>query len=100
MVESFLTGKLSRFDKQNFIEHVKSCKLCHEELEIYHVIYSVIDELGNEDAKENSNYMVTLEKKLGTVSTSDLLLTSVSAAYGFIAAGLAAIAAGIILLFI
>ena len=66
MVESFLAGKLSGYDRQDFIEHVKNCKTCHEELEIYHVIFSVIEELDNDSGRETSNYMASLEKKLGS----------------------------------
>ena len=65
MVESFLEGRLSGYDRQSFIEHVKECKTCHEELEIYHVIFSVIEELDSDSDKETSNYMETLERKLG-----------------------------------
>ena len=98
MVEPFLEGKLPGSSRQSFIEHVRKCKVCHEELEIYHVIYSVLDELNNEKDQETTNYMQTLEKKLGTASKSDSKLFGVSAAYGFAAAGLAAITAGVLLL--
>jgi len=98
MVESFLEGKLSGSDRQAFVEHVRRCKVCHEELEIYHVIYSVLDELEKDSGKETTNYMVSLEKKLGSASKSDSKLFGIGAAYGFAAAGIAAIAAGILLL--
>jgi hypothetical protein len=98
MVESFLEGRLSGYDRQSFIEHVKECKTCHEELEIYHVIFSVIEELDSDSDKETSNYMETLERKLGSASKADSRMFGLSAAYGFAAAGLAAITAGILLL--
>ena len=98
MVEPFLEGKLSGSQRQSFIEHVKSCKVCHEDLEIYHVIYSVLEELDKDSGRETTNYMASLEKKLGSASKNESRLFSIGAAYGFAAAGLAAIAAGIILL--
>ena len=100
MVESFLEGKLSGSARSDFIEHVKSCKVCHEELEIYHVIYSVLDELNADSEKETSNYMASLEKKLGQNSGSDLRLFGKNAALGFAIAGLASIIAGVLLLII
>lgn len=98
MVEPFLEGKLSGSNRQDFIEHVRHCKVCHEELEIYHVIYSVLDEINTDTGKETNNYMETLERKLGSASKADSRMFGLSAAYGFAAAGLAAITAGILLL--
>ncbi|MBO4922189.1 MAG: hypothetical protein J5372_09775 [Lachnospiraceae bacterium] len=98
MVESFLAGKLSGYDRQDFIEHVKNCKTCHEELEIYHVIFSVIEELDNDSGKETSNYMASLEKKLGSGGKNDTRDKRADAAYGFLIAGVSAIIAGVALL--
>ena len=98
MVEPFLEGKLSGSNRQGFIEHVRRCKVCHEELEIYHVIYSVLDEINTDTGKETTNYMETLERKLGSASKADSRMFGLSAAYGFAAAGLAAITAGVLLL--
>lgn len=98
MVEPFLEGKLSGSSRQSFIEHVRKCKVCREELEIYHVIYSVLDELNNESGKETTNYMESLEVKLGSTSNGDSKLFGIGSAYGFAAAGLAAVTAGILLL--
>ncbi|MCR4624592.1 MAG: hypothetical protein K5795_01320 [Lachnospiraceae bacterium] len=97
MVESFLEGKLSGYDRQSFVDHVKDCKTCHEELEIYHVIFSVINELNDESGRETSNYMETLEKKLGS-NGNDKGDTRYDAAYGFLIAGISAIIAGVALL--
>ena len=98
MVEPFLEGKLTGTSRQGFVEHMRHCKICHEELEIYHVIYSVLDELEKDSGKETTNYMATLEKKLGSGNGSESSIFGIGAAYGFAAVGLAAITAGIILL--
>ena len=98
MVESFLEGKLSGYERQGFIEHVKECKTCHEELEIYHVIFSVIEELNDDSGKETSNYMESLERKLGSNGKKDSRNLRVDTAYGFLIAGISAIVAGVALL--
>ena len=97
MVERFLEGDLKGFERQSFVNHVKKCKLCHEELEIYHVIYSVVDELNDETVEETANYMGTLDKKLGTVSKKDAIMTNVPAAYTSLVAGIAMIVTGVVL---
>ena len=97
-VETFLEGKLTGFDRQNFVSHVKKCKACHEELAIYHVIFSVVDELNDDDGEETSNYMATLERKLGTVSRKDAIMTNVNIAYGFLFAGVMCLVAGVVLM--
>ena len=54
--------------------------------------------LNTDTGKETTNYMETLERKLGSASKADSRMFGLSAAYGFAAAGLAAITAGILLL--
>ena len=98
MVESFLDGRLSSADRQSLVEHVKKCKVCHEELEIYHVIYSVMDELDNEPDKETSNYMASLERKLGTNGKSEKGFLGAGAAFGLFLLGLVAVTAGLLIL--
>ncbi len=64
MVESFLAEKLSASDNIMFINHVQKCKACMDELEVYHVIYSVAAQLDNEKGNESSDYIAELHKKL------------------------------------
>lgn len=64
MIEPFLNEELGDADKVGFINHVRSCKVCHDELEVYHVIYSVVDQLDNNAEDENIDYMATLERRL------------------------------------
>lgn len=64
MIESFLSGKLYGVDRQSFVSHVRSCKVCRDELEVYHVIYSVVEQLDNDEMDEDSDYIGSLEKKL------------------------------------
>lgn len=64
MIEPFLKNELSNADKDSFISHVRTCRNCHDELEVYHVIYSVIEQFDNNTEDENIDYIATLEKKL------------------------------------
>lgn len=64
MIEPFLKNELSDADKDSFISHVRSCKACKDELEVYHVIYSVVEQLDNNTEDENIDYIATLENKL------------------------------------
>lgn len=64
MIEPFLKNELNDSDKDFFISHVRSCKACMDELEVYHVVYSVVDQLDNDTEDENVDYMATLEHKL------------------------------------
>ena len=38
MVLNFINNKLDKEEKRSFIEHVRDCKDCWEELEIYYVM--------------------------------------------------------------
>ena len=64
MIEPFINNELGDSDKDGFISHVRTCKACRDELEVYHVIYSVIEQLDNNTEDENIDYMATLEQKL------------------------------------
>lgn len=69
MIEPFLNDELGDADKNFFINHVRSCKACRDELEVYHVIYSVVEQLDNNTEDENIDYMKTLEDKLNKSQT-------------------------------
>lgn len=64
MIEPFLRNQLGDADKDFFINHVRNCKACRDELEVYHVIYSVVDQLDNNTEDKNIDYLKTLEDKL------------------------------------
>lgn len=64
MIEPFLNNELNDADKDRFITHVRGCKACHEELEVYHVIYSVVKQLDDKSDEEILDYRGNLEQKL------------------------------------
>lgn len=63
-IEAFLADRLNGVERQEFVNHVRECKLCRDELEVYHVIYSVVDQLDNNTNEEDQDYISSLEKKL------------------------------------
>ena len=98
MVEPFLDGRLSGSERQNFVNHVKHCKVCHEELEIYHVIYSVMEELDDESGEETTNYMASLERKLGTSGSKEGSGIRIGAAFGLLLLGAVALVSGLMIM--
>lgn len=64
-IEDFLQGKLPNDQKAGFIKHVNSCKACRDELEVYHVVYSVLSQLDDDKPSTgNIDYEAELDKKL------------------------------------
>jgi len=63
-IEAFLADKLNGVERQEFVDHVRGCKLCRDELEVYHVIHSVVNQLDNNTTEEDQDYIKSLEKKL------------------------------------
>ncbi len=51
----FLEGKLELQQLNLFLEHIESCKVCKEELEVYYTFYAAIKILEEDsDCKPNS----------------------------------------------
>lgn len=53
-VDSFLKNDMSDKEMLGFMEHVKSCPRCYEELEVYHSVYDGLNMLGEETMLEDS----------------------------------------------
>lgn len=64
MVEPFLNEELNSADRDEFITHVRNCKACRDELEVFHVVYSVISQLDNDTADPVTDYSASLQKLL------------------------------------
>ena len=45
MVLNFINNKLDKEETKEFIEHIRSCKDCWEELEIYYTLYAGLAQL-------------------------------------------------------
>ena len=79
-------------------EVVSHTRNVHAQQDTIAKIMDLRDEINTDTGKETTNYMETLERKLGSASKADSRMFGLSAAYGFADAGLAAITAGILLL--
>lgn len=55
LILPFINGKLGIRKKEEFIEHILSCKECKEELEIYYIIINCVKEL-DDDEKFTDDY--------------------------------------------
>ena len=51
MVLNFINNKLDKEETKAFIEHVRDCKDCWEELEIYYVMLVGLKQLDEREAK-------------------------------------------------
>ena len=51
MVLNFINNKLDKEETRAFIEHVRDCKDCWEELEIYYVMLVGLKQLDEREAK-------------------------------------------------
>ena len=59
----FIQSELDVEQVQDFLEHIKTCSFCREELEIYYIVYAEIDGLDN-NAFPSYDPIGELEKKI------------------------------------
>ncbi len=55
MIMPYIEHKLSDRETEDFIEHVRGCKACSEELEVYFTIYYALEQL-DDDSRDQDNY--------------------------------------------
>ena len=53
-VNGYIEGTLTDKECSEFIEHVRSCPDCYDELETYYIIGFTLDYLDSKDSKEGS----------------------------------------------
>lgn len=64
MIEPFLGNELSSAAREEFMAHVRGCKTCRDELEVYYVVYSVVSQLDNDTDDGLTDYRAELKKML------------------------------------
>jgi len=69
LIEDFLKQSLTPTESEEFIRHVKNCPDCYGELEVYHMVYSVVSELDSGDESEDVDYRESLARMLSRVGT-------------------------------
>lgn len=63
MIEDFLHGNLPISERDEFVKHVRTCSVCMEELEVYHIVNSVVSQLDG-DTDENIDYRAELGRMM------------------------------------
>jgi hypothetical protein len=63
MITPFINNKLSLKDLESFIDHVSSCSVCREELEVYYALLTAMKQL-DEDKNLSSDFGLELDQKL------------------------------------
>ncbi len=63
MITPFINNKLNLKDTEDFINHVSSCPVCKEELEVYYALLTAMKQL-DEDKNLSSDFGLELDQKL------------------------------------
>lgn len=63
LITAFINDELENDELEEFIEHVRSCEECSEELEVYYALLTAMKEL-DEDRNLSNNYRQELNEKL------------------------------------
>ncbi|MBP1756219.1 MAG: hypothetical protein H6Q59_2617 [Firmicutes bacterium] len=63
MITPFINNKLTLKDLEDFINHVSTCSVCREELEVYYALLTAMKQL-DEDKNLSSDFGMELDQKL------------------------------------
>ncbi|HWT75487.1 MAG TPA: zf-HC2 domain-containing protein [Mobilitalea sp.] len=63
LITPFINNKLNNDELEEFLEHVRTCKNCREELEVYYALLTAVKQL-DEDKNLTSNFVQELNDKL------------------------------------
>ena len=66
LIIPFIHDELSMEDTRDFLQHIRGCKACMDELEIYYIVEVGLDGSGNDD----NNYNMTAALPLPLPSSS------------------------------
>ncbi len=69
LIESFLKQSLPPSESDEFIGHVKNCPDCYGELEVYHIVNSVVTQLDSGSEDEDIDYKASLRRMLERAGT-------------------------------
>lgn len=62
----FINDKLDIGKLVSFLDHIKNCDICREELEVYYTLFTAMQQL-DEDNELSNNYSKELKKKLESI---------------------------------
>ena len=63
LITPFINNKLTRKELEDFVNHVGSCSVCREELEVYYALLTAMRQL-DEDKNLSSDFGMELDQKL------------------------------------
>lgn len=63
LITPFINNKLSLKELEDFINHVSSCSVCREELEVYYALLTAMKQL-DEDKNLSSDFGLELDQKI------------------------------------
>lgn len=63
MITPFINNKLNLKEMEEFIDHIGSCPICMEELEVYYALLTAMKQL-DEDKNLSSDFGMKLSKKI------------------------------------
>jgi hypothetical protein len=63
MITPFINNKLNLKEMEDFIDHISSCPVCKEELEVYYALLTAMKQL-DEDRNLSSDFGIELDQKL------------------------------------
>ena len=63
MITPYINNKLTLKETEDFINHVSSCSVCKEELEVYYALLTAMKQL-DEDKNLSSDFGLELDQKL------------------------------------
>ncbi len=69
LIESFLKQSLTPAENDEFIRHVKGCPECYGELEVYHMVNTVVSQLDSGEEEEDIDYKDSLARMLNRAGT-------------------------------
>jgi hypothetical protein len=63
LITPFINNKLNLVEIEEFLDHISSCPVCKEELEVYYALLTAMKQL-NEDKNLSDNYVLELSQKI------------------------------------
>ncbi len=63
-IKKYLSEEMPVKEAELFVKHMRSCKVCREELEEYYAFYSALVQLDTKDDLEKGNFFMNIEKRL------------------------------------
>ena len=61
MVSGYINHTLSVEDLESFLEHIKICSSCYDELETYFIVHEVTKQLDDDEKEEDLDFKMLLE---------------------------------------